>query len=127
MTNLPTGQSSITATTAPGSNPLAQAAGAGLDAYTAYNLLKRKEGGLVSIKKFQLGGAVVGEEAPVTVKKKQEGLFSDEERFAYLAAPVIGSLLQARTAPGQSNIQSLLGAVGEGVSQIPAVGLNIKK
>lgn len=119
MTNLPTGQSSITATTAPGSNPLAQAAGAGLGAYTAYNLLKRKEGGLVSIKKFQEGGAVV--------TPKQEGLFSKEEKFAYLAAPVIGSLLQARTAPGQSNIQSLLGAVGEGVSQIPAVGLNIKK
>jgi hypothetical protein len=119
MTDLPTGQSSITATTAPGSNPLAQAAGAGLGAYTAYNLLKRKEGGLVSIKKFQEGGAVA--------TPKQEGLFSKEEKFAYLAAPVIGSLLQARTAPGQSNIQSLLGAVGEGVSQIPAVGLNIKK
>ncbi len=121
MTNLPTGQSSITATTAPGSNPLAQAAGAGLGAYTAYNLLKprMKEGGLVSIKKFQEGGAVA--------TPKQEGLFSKEEKFAYLAAPVIGSLLQARTAPGQSNLQSLLGAVGEGVSQIPAVGLNIKK
>jgi len=127
MTNLPTGQSSITATTAPGSNPLAQAAGAGLGAYTAYSLLKRKEGGLVSIKKFQLGGAVVGEEAPVPVKKKQEGLFSDDEKFAFLAAPVIGSLLQAKTAPGQSNLQSLFGAVGEGVSQIPAVGLKIKE
>ena len=127
MTNLPTGQSSITATTAPGSNPLAQAAGAGLGAYTAYNLLKRKEGGLVSIKKFQSGGAVVGEEAPVPVKKKQEGLFSDDEKFAFLAAPVIGSLLQAKTAPGQSNLQSLFGAVGEGVSQIPAVGLKIKE
>ena len=122
MTNLPTGQSSITATTAPGSNPLAQAAGAGLGAYTAYNLLKRKEGGLVSIKKYQEGGAV-----NTQPKKTQQGLFSDEEKFAYLAAPVVGSLLQARTAPGQSNIQSLLGAVGEGVSQIPAIGLNIKK
>lgn len=129
MTNLPTGQSSITATTAPGSNPLAQAAGAGLGAYTAYSLLKPrlKEGGLVSIRKYQLGGAVVGNETTVPVKKKQEGLFSDEEKFAYLAAPVIGSLLQARTAPGQSNVQSLFGAVGEGVSQIPAIGLNIKK
>lgn len=122
MTNLPTGQSSITATTAPGSNPLAQAAGAGLGAYTAYNLLKRKEGGLVSIKKYQEGGAV-----NTQPKKTQQGLFSDEEKFAYLAAPVVGSLLQARTAPGQSNIQSLLGAVGEGVSQIPAVGLKIKE
>jgi hypothetical protein len=38
MTNLPTTQSSVTATTAPGSNPLAQAAGTGLGAYAAYNL-----------------------------------------------------------------------------------------
>ena len=41
MTNLPTGQSSVTATTAPGGNPLAQAAGAGIGAYTAYNMMKR--------------------------------------------------------------------------------------
>jgi hypothetical protein len=38
MTNLPTGQSSITQTTAPGQNPIAQAAGAGLGAYAAYNI-----------------------------------------------------------------------------------------
>jgi|TARA_R100000482_G_scaffold13744_1_gene4114 hypothetical protein len=41
MTNLPTTQSSITATTAPGSNPIAQAAGAGIGAYAAYNLGRR--------------------------------------------------------------------------------------
>ena len=123
MTNLPTGQSSITATTAPGSNPLAQAAGAGLGAYTAYNLLKKKEGGLVSIKKYQEGGEV----KPTPPVKTQQGLFSDEEKFAYLAAPVVGSLLQARTAPGQSNLQSLFGAVGQGVSQIPEIGLTMKK
>lgn len=41
MTNLPTTQSSITATTAPGTNPLAQAAGAGIGAYAAYNMTKR--------------------------------------------------------------------------------------
>jgi hypothetical protein len=121
MTNLPTGQSSITATTAPGSNPLAQAAGAGLGAYTAYNLLKRKEGGLVSIKKYQEGGEVK------PTPKKQDGVFSDQERFALLAAPVIGSLLEGRTAPGQSNLQALFGSVGKGVSQIPEVALQIKK
>lgn len=118
MTNLPTGQSSITATTAPGSNPLAQAAGAGLGAYTAYNLLKRKEGGLVSIKKYQEGGEV---------KPTPKGAFSDEERFALLAAPVIGSLLEGRTASGQSNLQALLGSVGKGVSQIPETAIQIKK
>jgi hypothetical protein len=41
MTNLPTTQSSVTATTAPGANPYAQAAGAGLGAYAAYNIAKK--------------------------------------------------------------------------------------
>ena len=118
MTNLPTGQSSITATTAPGSNPLAQAAGAGLGAYTAYNLMKRKEGGLVSIKKYQEGGEV---------EKTPKGAFSDQERFALLAAPVIGSLLQGTTAPGQSNLQGLFKSVGQGVSQIPETAIQIRK
>ena len=40
MTNFPTTQSSITATTSPGSNPLAQAAGAGLSAYATYNMMQ---------------------------------------------------------------------------------------
>ena len=123
MTNLPTGQSSITATTAPGSNPLAQAAGAGLGAYTAYSLLKprMKEGGLVSIKKYQTGGEVK------PTPKQQEGVFSDEEKFALLSAPVIGALLQGKTAPGQSNLQALFGSVGQGVSQIPETAIAIKK
>lgn len=41
MTNLPTSASQITATTGPGSNPLAQAAGAGIGAYAAYNMVNR--------------------------------------------------------------------------------------
>jgi hypothetical protein len=40
MTNLPTGQSTITSTTAPGANPVGQALGAGLGAYSAYNLMQ---------------------------------------------------------------------------------------
>tara|TARA_B100000282_G_C31633113_1_gene444803 strand:- start:55 stop:894 length:840 start_codon:yes stop_codon:yes gene_type:complete len=40
MTNLPTTQSTITASTAPGANPLGQALGAGLGAYSAYNLMQ---------------------------------------------------------------------------------------
>ena len=40
MPALPTTASQITATTGPGANPLAQAAGAGIGAYAAYNLLK---------------------------------------------------------------------------------------
>ena len=41
MTNLPTGQSAVTATTAPGTNPLAQAAGAGIGAYAAYQIANK--------------------------------------------------------------------------------------
>tara|TARA_R100001510_G_scaffold22271_1_gene19503 strand:- start:704 stop:1540 length:837 start_codon:yes stop_codon:yes gene_type:complete len=40
MTNLPTTQSTITASTAPGANPLGQALGAGLGAYSTYNLMQ---------------------------------------------------------------------------------------
>ena len=42
MTNLPTTQSSITATTAPQANPLAQAVGTGLAGYSAYNMMQSK-------------------------------------------------------------------------------------
>jgi len=41
MTNMPTTQSAVTATTAPGTNPLAQAAGTGIGAYAAYNMANR--------------------------------------------------------------------------------------
>ena len=42
MTNMPTSQSAVTATTAPGTNPLAQAAGTGIGAYAAYNMAQRR-------------------------------------------------------------------------------------
>ncbi len=42
MTNMPTSQSAVTATTAPGSNPLAQAVGTGIGAYAAYNMGQRR-------------------------------------------------------------------------------------
>jgi len=41
MTNLPTSASQLTTTTGPGVNPLAQAAGAGIGAYAAYNMVNR--------------------------------------------------------------------------------------
>jgi len=41
MTNLPTGQSAVTATTAPGTNPFAQAVGTGIGAYAAYNMANK--------------------------------------------------------------------------------------
>lgn len=42
MTNMPTSQSAVTATTAPGTNPIAQAAGTGIGAYAAYNMANKK-------------------------------------------------------------------------------------
>lgn len=44
MTNLPTTQSTVTATTAPGSNPLSQALGTGLGAYATYNMMQPRTG-----------------------------------------------------------------------------------
>ena len=44
MTHLPTATSQLTQTTAPGANPFAQAAGAGIGAYAAYNLLTNMGG-----------------------------------------------------------------------------------
>ena len=43
MTNLPTTQSTLTSTTAPGSNPVGQALGAGLGAYSAYNMMQPRQ------------------------------------------------------------------------------------
>ena len=40
MTNLPTTQSTLTATTAPGANPVGQALGARTGAYSAYNMMQ---------------------------------------------------------------------------------------
>ena len=42
MTNLPTTQSTLTATTAPGANPIGQALGAGPGAYATYNMMQPK-------------------------------------------------------------------------------------
>jgi hypothetical protein len=65
----------------------------------------------------------------ITVLKLATGgeVFSEGEKIGYMLAPVAASLLQAKQKPGESALASLFGAVGEGVSQVPAVGLNIKK
>lgn len=62
----------------------------------------------------------------VTLKLAQGGeVFTENEKLGYMLAPVAASLLQAKQAPGQSQLASLFGAVGEGVSQIPAIGLKM--
>jgi len=72
--------------------------------------IKPKKGGIATLKLAQ-GGEV----------------FSEGEKLGYLLAPVAASLLQSKQKPGESTLSSLFGAVGEGVSQVPAVALNIKK
>lgn len=53
--------------------------------------------------------------------------FTEGEKLGYMLAPIAASLLQAKQAPGQSQLASLFGAVGEGVSQLPAIALKIKE
>lgn len=88
------------------------------DAYISkqkQQMKKLKTGGLASIKKFNLGGSVS---------------FTPEEKQAYMLAPVIGSLLQGQKTQGGSFgelVSGTLGDIGRGISQVPAIGLNIKK
>lgn len=69
---------------------------------------KSNQGGIATLKLAE-GGEVV----------------SENEKLGYLLAPVAASLLQAKQRPGESALSSLFGAVGEGVSQMPAIGLKI--
>ena len=63
-----------------------------------------------------------------TLKLAQGGeVFTEGEKLGYMLAPIAASLLQAKQKQGESSLASLFGAVGEGVSQVPAVALNIKK
>jgi hypothetical protein len=63
----------------------------------------------------------------ITTLKLAEGgeVISENEKLGYLLAPVAASLLQAKQRPGESSLSSLFGAVGEGVAQMPAIGLKI--
>jgi hypothetical protein len=72
--------------------------------------IKPKKGG-IAVLKFNQGGEV----------------FSEGEKLGYMLAPIAASLLQSKQRPGESSLSSLFGAVGEGVSQVPAIALNIKK
>jgi len=80
------------------------------DAYLL-TVKKKTNDGILSVFKFQKGGEV----------------FSEQEKFAYLAAPVISSLLQGTVSPGQSKLSALFGSIGQGISQIPPIGLKIKE
>ena len=74
-----------------------------------HQLRHSTSGGLLSLQKFQTGGEV----------------FSEKERLGYMLLPVASQLLQGTQRPGQSNLRGLLGDVGKGLEQVPAVALKI--
>ena len=78
---------------------------------------KSNQGG-IAVLKFNQGGEVA---------TTSNSNFTEGEKLGYLLAPVAAQLLQAKRRPGESALSSLFGAVGEGVSQIPAIGLKIKE
>jgi hypothetical protein len=90
-----------------------------MDPVLSRKLFREKYIQEIKPKKFNTGGIA-------TLKLAEGGeVFSEGEKLGYLLAPVAASLLQAKRAPGQSSLASLFGAVGEGVSQMPAIGLKM--
>lgn len=92
-----------------------------MDTVLSRKLFREKYVEEIKPQKFNKGGIA-------TLKLAQGGeVFSEGEKLGYMLAPVAASLLQAKQAPGQSALASLFGAVGEGVSQIPAIGLKMSE
>jgi hypothetical protein len=90
-----------------------------MDPVLSRKLFRQKYIEEIKPQKFNKGGIA-------TLKLAEGGaVFSEGEKLGYMLAPIAASLLQAKQAPGQSSLASLFGAVGEGVSQIPAIGLKM--
>tara|TARA_R110000822_G_C15327835_1_gene494337 strand:+ start:10 stop:1254 length:1245 start_codon:yes stop_codon:yes gene_type:complete len=108
-------------------------------------------GGLMSIKKFNVGGFndgsgiidilgvnedgedTAGEDTTedTTPEKKAAApsnlSFTDKEKMAYMIAPIAAALLQTKKEPGQTNLSGLFGGLGRGLAQVPNTALAIKK
>jgi hypothetical protein len=92
-----------------------------MDSVLSRKLFRDKYTQEIKPKKFNQGGIA-------TLKLAQGGeVFTENEKLGYMLAPVAASLLQAKQRPGESSLSSLFGAVGEGVSRMPDVGIAIKK
>jgi len=92
-----------------------------MDPVLSRKLFREKYIQEIKPQKFNKGGIA-------TLKLATGGeVFTEGEKLGYMLAPVAASLLQAKQAPGQSALASLFGAVGEGVSQIPAIGLKMSE
>jgi hypothetical protein len=90
-----------------------------MDTVLSRKLFRQKYIQEIKPQKFNKGGIA-------TLKLAQGGeVFSEGEKLGYMLAPVAASLLQAKQRPGESQLASLFGAVGEGVSQLPAIGLKM--
>jgi hypothetical protein len=99
-----------------------------MDSVLSRKLFREKYIEEIKTQKFNQGGIAVlkfnqGGEVATTSNSN----FTEGEKLGYLLAPVAAQLLQAKRRPGESALSSLFGAVGEGVSQIPAIGLKIKE
>jgi hypothetical protein len=80
------------------------------DAYLQ-TVKKNTSDGILSVYKFQTGGEV----------------FSEGEKFALLAAPVISSLLEGTVAPGENKLSAFFKSAGRGIGKIPEIGLKIRE
>jgi hypothetical protein len=98
-----------------------------MDPVLSRKLFREKYIQEVKPQKFNEGGIATLKLAEGGEVSTSSSTFTEGEKLGYLLAPIAAQLLQAKQRPGESALSSLFGAVGEGVSQIPAIGLKIKE
>ena len=69
--------------------------------------------------------AYLKQQKKLQVKKFKVGGLSEVERRNLLLTPITSALLQARKAPGESELGALARSLGQGMSQIPTVASQI--
>jgi hypothetical protein len=90
-----------------------------MDTVLSRKLFREKYVQTIKPQKFNQGGIA-------TLKLAEGGeVFSEGEKLGYMLAPVAASLLQGTRRQGESQLSSLFKSIGEGVSQIPAIGLKM--
>jgi len=90
-----------------------------MDPVLSRKLFREKYIQEIKPQKFNTGGIA-------TLKLAEGGaVFTEDEKLGYMLAPVAASLLQGTRRPGESQLGSLFKSIGEGVAQIPAIGLKI--
>ena len=101
-----------------------------MDSVLSRKLFREKYIEEIKPQKFNEGGIAtlkLAEGGEVSATTSSGSNFTEGEKLGYLLAPIAAQLLQAKKRPGESSLSSLFGAVGEGVAQIPAIGLKIKE